>query len=90
MSILLMMNNLAVWVIWSPGRVVEVQPDHCVILEWAAHGHLLLDSHSNCDEEAGLCIWWGGRYTFLGQISTFSRSDVIKYCRVGISKYDTV
>ena len=86
---MLMMDNLAVWVIWSLNRVVEVLPDHCVILEWAAHGHLLVDSHSNCDEEAGWCMWQG-RLNSWGQISTFSRSDVIKYCSVGMSGYDTV
>ena len=54
-----MLNNFAVCMVWSPSRVVEMLPDHCVILEWAAHGHLLVGSHSGCDEEAARCMWEG-------------------------------
>jgi hypothetical protein len=54
-------------------------PDLCVILERMAHGHLLVDSHSGCDEEAGRCMW-PGQLNFWGQISTFPESDVIKNC----------
>ena len=82
---MLMMDNLALWVIWSLGRVV----DHYVMLEWAAQSQLLVDSHRICDEEVGWCMWQG-RLNSWGQISTFSRSDVIKYCSVGMSGYDTV
>ena len=59
--------------------MVKILPDLCVILEWMAHVHLLVDSHSGCDEEAGRCMW-PGQLNFWGQISTFPESDVIKNC----------